>query len=789
MKRSSTAGAVIRPPAMDEIESDDDRPALDALQGWLILLPFAALSIPGTIPGAFSVFAGAPDTISIGIGAMALGALPAVGLATLRGRGGDAVGLAALFVLLAFAAFQLPRSADTFGAWRAMVGLAAAIGWTVAGASLGRRGRRVVAFGFPLVTLLLLAGTLFTPAWTGALGNTGDISEAALPGAVLCAGAVVCGRAPLSMAALVALLGYASYAGGVPVHAGVLGLGAALVAAIAALLFSRREGNELGRVALARRVRILLIAVLISVAAIGARTLVPGDGPAPDGAPGLAASGESDPAADDAATTTGGVAFRKLTWARIPSVLQDHAALGLGPGQFQAGFPPYRDPAEIELSTFDRKEPTPIEVEHAHNDGLTALAEYGLIGGGALLLFLLLTLARAVRQLTGEDETRRDFGLAAVAVLANATVNSNLLYSPLALLGAFVVLGVVAGPTDIRRARSSFDYIAPGLALAALAVLTPRALSYVEYGRALADIPSARIVLEDGREKLDAVSLGVILENAHRVRPDGPVVLEKRAQLLRTIDASLESQRANMRRWLQVRPHSFAGLLAGGALEARLGSFDVAHDRFDAALRLDPGHPALLRNMVRLGCDRRAPQEVEEALARLADRGLDDPAFLRSVAIEVMLEGRLDGVRQLVLDWSAGIEGGPIDVLDANATHQARNRARKDGDLALADAFHNAMRVRYGEDDLVRANLAQAVTQFRQAYQKARDAGIDAVDTANLRLRLAAVYAATGRVAEAKALIAEGELRREDYLRLSDAEREALEAENLLSGRAAISPR
>jgi len=769
---------------MDEIQSDNDRPALDALQGWLILLPFAALSIPGTIPGAFSLFAGAPDTISIGIGAMALGALPAVGLATLRGRGGDAVGLAALFVLLAFAAFQLPRSTDTFGAWRAMVGLAAAVGWTVAGASLGQRGRRVVAFGFPLVTLLLLAGTPFTEAWTGALGNTGDISEAALPGAVLCAGAVVCGRPKLAIAALVALLGYASYAGGVPVHAGVLGLCAALVAAIAALLFSRREGNELGRVALARRVRVLLIGVLIGVGAIGARTFLPDTEAGSE-----AATSGAEEVESQAPTTTGGVAFRKLTWARIPSVLQDHAALGLGPGQFQAGFPPYRDPAEIELSTFDRKEPTPIEVEHAHNDGLTALAEYGLVGGGALLLFLLLTLVRAVRQLTGEGETRRDFGLAAIAVLANAAVNSNLLYSPLAMLGAFVVLGVVAGPTHIRQERSFFDHIAPGLALAALAVLTPRALSYVEYGRALAEIPSARIVLEDGREKLDAAALDAILENARRIRPGGPVVLEKRAELLRAIDADIETQRANLRRWLEVRPHSFAGLLAGGALEARRGSFDVAHDRFDAALRLDPGHPGLLRNMVRLGCDRRAPEEVDEALARLADRGLDDPAFLRSVAIEVMLEGRLDGVRQLVLDWSAGFEGGPIDVLDANATHQARNRARKDGDLALADAFHNAMRVRYGEDDLVRANLAQAVTQFRQAYQKARDAGIDAVDTANLRLRLAAVYAATGRVAEAKALIAEGELRREDYLRLSDAEREALEAENLLSGRAAISPR
>ena len=112
---------------MDGIESGDDRPALDVLQGWLVLLPFAALAIPG----GSSLFVGATDTVSIGIGAMALGALPAVGLATFRGRGGHAIGLPALFVLLAFAAFQLPRCTDTFGAWRAMVGLAALVGWTV----------------------------------------------------------------------------------------------------------------------------------------------------------------------------------------------------------------------------------------------------------------------------------------------------------------------------------------------------------------------------------------------------------------------------------------------------------------------------------------------------------------------------------------------------------------------------------------------------------------------------------------------------------------------------------
>ncbi|MEM9803261.1 MAG: hypothetical protein AAGA20_23280, partial [Planctomycetota bacterium] len=347
----------------------------DALLGWLVVAPFAFLAWPG--PGG--LFSGAPDTVSIGIGATALGALPAVLLATLRGRGAALVGLPLLVIVLAFAAFQTTRADDSFNAWRALVGIAAALGWTIVGASLGPYGRRVVARGLPLVTILLVAATPWTPEWAGVFGNTGDLSEAALPGAVLGAGVVCSAAGGLRALGLAALVLFGVYVGATPVHAGLASLGVAALAAGCAALVGRAGGEE-GRSEAARRFRILLVGV-----AAGLVPLLVGGWIGGDGEP-------EQPPAEPARTTTGGFEFRRLTWARVPAMVLDHAQLGVGPGQFQSAFPPYRDPAEIELSSFDRREPTPIEVEHAHSDWLTIPAEYGSFAGGLLLAVLVLAL-------------------------------------------------------------------------------------------------------------------------------------------------------------------------------------------------------------------------------------------------------------------------------------------------------------------------------------------------------------------------------------------------------------
>ena len=756
-----------------------DSPSLDRLQAWLVLLPLGVLCFPGELlssgDGALSPFQGAPDTTSLGVGIGALSAIPAALLATLRGRGSRLLGLPLFYIIIAFAAYHLPRAADVFGAWRSVTAFAAAAGWAVAGSALGPAGRAILVKGLPVASFLLLAAA-FTTDGGAALGNSGDFSEAALPGAVLGAGLFLRGMGPLAIIGLLTLGLFAFEVGTIPVYAGLLGLGAAALVAAAALPFAP-EGDA-QRSSCARRLRLLLLALLIGLVPTGLRIATGGAEPP---APTEAAS--ATPADSATGSTTGGFDFRLRTWAQLPAFLGTHAQLGAGPGQFQAAFPPFRDPAEIEASSFDRREPTPIEVEHAHNDPLTALAELGVVGGGAFALLLLLALVRAVKLVTLGDDDRRDLALAAVAVLANCTVNSPLLYGPVAPLIGFVLIGTVLGrdgraeaePTAPGRAslisQRWYERLAPGLALAALVLLAPRAISLVGYGRALAEIPAARIVLDDGREKLDAQRLGEILERASEHAPDSPIVLELRRAELASTSAPAAAQRAALDRLLSRRPHSFAALMNLGVLEAREGDYVAAERAFYRALLLDPGSPALIQNLVRLGCDRRAPADVEEALQMLSNLGRLDPAFVRQLALEKTLEGRLRIATPLVASWrtAEGLEA--IDLDDANATYRAQKDAAARGEALERDAFTVATKVRFGVEDLSNGNAQQAATQFRLAYQKARDAG---VDTTTLRLLMAGSFAAAGDIPVATGWMETGPFRGIEYVFLPYEARQAL---------------
>ncbi len=756
-----------------------ESPSLDRLQAWLVLLPLAVLCFPGELlslgGGALSPFQGAPDTTSIGVGITALSAIPAALLATLRGRGSRLLGLPLFYIVIAFAAYHLPRAADVFGAWRSVTAFAAAAGWAIAGSALGPGGRAVLVKGLPLICLLLLMAA-FTTDGGAALGNSGDFSEAALPGAILGAGLFLRGKGPLAVMGLLTLGLFAFEIGTIPVYAGLLGLGAAAFVAAAALPFA--PGGDAQRLSCARRLRLLLLALLIGLAPAGLRLATGGAEP-----PAPAEAASAAPADSAAGSTTGGFDFRVKTWAQLPTFLEVHAPLGAGPGQFQAAFPPFRDPAEIEASSFDRREPTPIEVEHAHNDPITALAELGFVGGGAFILLLLLALVRAVRLVTLGDDDRRDLALATIAVLANCAVNSPLLYGPVAPLIGFVLIGTVLG-RDGRAAQGEggseraklisqhwYERLAPGLALLALLLLSPRAISLVRYGRAMAEIPGARIVLDDGREKLDAQRLSAILDRAGEHAPESPIVLETRRAQLASTGAPAQQQRAALERWLRRRPHSFAALMNLGVLEAREGNYEAAEAAFYRALLLDPGSPALIQNLVRLACDRRRPADVEEALQMLSQRGRLDTAFVRQLALEKTLEGRLRIAAPLMASWRAAEGLEAIDLDDANATYRAQKDAAARGEAVERDAFTVATKVRFGFQDLSSGNAQQAATQFRLAYQKARDAG---VDTTTLRLLMAGSFAAAGDIPVATGWMETGPFRGIEYVFLPYEARQAL---------------
>ncbi|MEE2940633.1 MAG: hypothetical protein VX460_09645 [Planctomycetota bacterium] len=92
-------------------------------------------------------------------------------------------------------------------------------------------------------------------------------------------------------------------------------------------------------------------------------------------------------------------------------------------------------------------------------------------------------------------------------------------------------------------------------------------------------------------------------------------------------------------------------------------------------------------------------------------------------------------------------------------------------------AYRTAFDFLVALDHLNSGSFGNAVTKARQAYQRARDAG---VDTGPARLRLAAAHAAAGDAAEAERVLGLGTVRRRDGDFLSPVEVAALTDAGLL---------
>jgi len=703
----------------------DARPPLsETLQAWLTLLPAGVLALP--------VLRGDPTPESSGAGWAALAALPAAALLLVRRVELSARGLVLLLVPLALAAFPSERVRDTFEADRALTLLATALVCLLAAASLGSGGRRVLARGAALLAVAWLAGAALDQAldaeraWSGVLENTGETSEAALLGAL--AGVALFGserglaRAVGGTAAVL----FALYAGWLPVIAGAL----AFLASCAALVaFAPRAARR-------ARARGAALAASLLVLSLAGRQILE-RAPVPS-----ALEPAGDPAVIDPLSSAGGFEVRRRIWSRVPALVRDHALLGVGPGQFESAFPPYRDPAELELSMHGRREPTPVDVEHAHNDWLEGLAEYGVVGGLAWIAFLAWVLWRAFAALRSAEPGRAALGAAAVGVSFNALFNSPLLFNPAASALAFAVFGGLIGRSLPVASRSARSFVVAAVALAFLASRAPRALDFVRHGAALSRLAEARIP-RGGFESLAARKAARPIEDALRACPDSVVAIVKRGELAR---ARGESEAAQLELWeraLARRPFLFGALLACGNLHARAGRFAQAGGFYAAALEVDAAHPDLGRNLLKLAVDEGSPDGVVRALHNLEAIGVDDPPWIESLAAEALLEGRphmglalLERIDPELLPRS-GREAWQIAGILASEDRQP-----------LADAMLAHAHLAWAREHVEAGEIADAVRSYRQCLRHSArhlDGGARRV-----RLELAAALAREGRTEEAR---------------------------------------
>lgn len=729
---------------------------LGRFAAYALCLPALVLALPSG-PLADLAFA----TELTGTGWTTLLLLPAAVLGALLDRRRTA-GTALLLAYWAWTVYGATRGGtDTLEADRALMIVAISGVSAIVGSGLNAAGRRALASGFVLVALVASLATLHLRHehgdWAGPLRNSGETALVVLPGAVVGAWHAV-RRTGWSRA-----LGAAAFALGLVVLAappslaalGCLALGAGL-GAVRAVLSRRDEERDASA---ARRDRATTIA-LGGAAALALALFAWFGFLRPTGVP------DAPTMAEQSAGNASGLAVR---WMVVPPALElagDAPVFGVGAGQFVARFPEVRDPAEIERSTHGRRSGTESLVEHPHDDVLLAFVESGVVGGVLLTLFLAMALVRAARAVvaprvatdaanktdaahaTEPDDalTRAALGAATIATLVVSLVWYPLTYlAPTAAL-AFAAMGALLregdAPDDSTRRARRLVPVAAALLLCAFA---PRAAQVVRHGRALASLP----------EQYERDAWTAALDAAVDARPDSATAHMLRAVSLRQDPppgvaadddaraAWIAAQEDAWRRVLALQPARFDAALSMGTLALRRGAPGDAAAWFGRARALDPAHPALLANSVRLAYESEDLEAAARAVAAQRDAGRFDALALIRIGADLLLEGHM----RAGTDAFARADERFADLTGERAT-ALENEYRGLGEPLVADALESLAHLRWADAQAGAGRFDDARRSLRQALRTPRTLHGPA-GPPRLVMRLAATMYRTGRANEA----------------------------------------
>ncbi len=699
----------------------------------LALLPAALLLLPippGPLRGVFDAVE------ATGAGAALLASLPAAALAAWRGwRSPWAPPRLVLgFWAAAALAGALVAGDDPFGRDERMSWLAAAAALAIAGSGLGPRGLAILVRGAIALALLALVPALLGAVgegFAGAVGNTGELAGAALPGALAGAALLAHGRGPWRWAGLVAVGAFALHACLAPVLASALALASA--AGLAAALEWRRRGA--GRAA-----GILLAIALVALVGLAGVALV-SHAPPRAGAATLEILGGGAPRPGSAGDL-GGIGVRARIWRSTLGLVGSAPLLGVGPGQFAAAFPPHRDPLEIEASSLRRTLGPETEVEHPHSDPLLALAETGLVGGLLWLALMVVLARRALRGLGADDPEHAAASLAVLGILLGSLVNAHLLANPPAGAVAFPLLGALLASG--RRAGGRAAQVVPALAFGVLLLGIGPARSLLAHGRALARLA------EHGRPSLADLELAVA--EALEARPDSVVARSLRAKLAPLVGVGPRAAIERTRAVLELRPHRVgawidlgARLAAGeGGRSRRAAAADPVGARaaFERALELDPLHPIALENLARLELFGDRPARGLELVARLAEIDRLDPARALRLGADLVLHG-LDAEGLSVL---ARVEPRLADPSGERLQALAQEFERREQPW-LAEALTAQAHRTWGREHAERGDFDAARRSLFQCLRLTRESVEGGAP--RVRLEYAAALVASGRPEEA----------------------------------------
>lgn len=689
-----------------------DRYAEGTLAALLLLGPLL-LAIPGPLGPLHGAFTALELS---GTGLILLASLPVAWFAVLRRTSRQTLGpFLAIGVWLSFELSAIVHeTSDTLERDRALSLLVVAVVLCHGASSLRESGRAVLGRLLCLLSLLLLlpplieaglgATRLFLSGGdtkdaiatlAGVLGNSGELSNAAIPGALF--GVLLAARTTGTWKLLGTLA-----AGSLLLHA-VFSPALTTLAAVALVGVFAAAASRLGRLPSARtRATLVFASIAIALAAGRFALRALPSGPVVDARPAPTAT-HSAPGSD-----LGGLAVREHIARSSLEAIADAPLLGHGPGQFIAIFPAYRDPLEIELSTHGRTLQAETEVEHPHSDLLLAFVEAGVIGGLCFLLLLLHALASTRRALARGDDTEAGLALGLGALVLVSFLHAPFLHHPLTSAIGFVLLGALSSPLPTSRLRSSRWF---GAALAILLTAhAQRALAITRHGDALSQLST---------EGLDAKRQDELVVEMLTACPDSVVARTRHARLLDHADGPLPERLAAWDAVLTLRPQRVEAWIQSGILLARDDQFEPARRRFREARILDPNHPATLRNLARVELSSARTLAGTDLLDELSELGYDDKLWRLRLATDLLLEG-------LHTEAMAVLERNQLRFRDLTAEkcYQLAIEYRRIGgdpvQARIADAFECTAHRLWARRHAELPDFDSARRSFRQAIRIAR---------------------------------------------------------------------
>ena len=692
------------------------------------------------MPGSFGPLDKAFTAIELtGAGLILLAALPAAWLMAAHKEHRPTLApllVCALWFIAELSSIFHPAT-ETLERDRALLLLITGVVLCFAATKLRDAGRAVLGKLLCLLTLLLLlpplteaglgaarlflndeAPSLAIATLAGVLGNAGELSNAALPGALFGVMLAARGRGSWRALGTIAALSSLLHATFAPALTTLVAV--AIIGLITAF-FGKANGMPRGRV------RTPLSFALIAFALMGGRFVLralPSGPSAPNQEAQVALGTQSN-------SDLGGLAVRSLVaqssfdallalpspFSRARELSASNSIspeagqlLGYGPGQFVNAYPNFRTAEEITLSSHDRTLKAETEVEHPHSDLLLAFVELGWLGGFCFALILLHALSCIRRALSKGDDAEAGLAMGLAGLVIASLLHAPLLHHPFTSALAFIALGALSSPTSASPLKGARWF---GVALAVLLTShTQRALAITRHGDELAKLSNSPTW--EGQYE--------VVERLLKACPDSVIALNRRARLLDHPSASTASLEERLEAWRAVRalrPSRVEPLIQTGILHARNDRLSSASQSFNAALAIDSHHPAALRNLARVEFLSSHAVAGAELLDKLVQIGHEDKLWRLRLGTDLLLEGMLEEAT-MVLDRCQ------LRFRNLNAERcwqLAREYRRNSGDPVqahIADAFECTAHRLWARRHAEALDWDSARRSFRQAQRLAR---------------------------------------------------------------------